>query len=90
MTITVARMWAGTSRKSGRRYLRGRDKFGSTWWLMQKRLPGGGMAWELKVDLGGSIAEPDGLIIESTATDIRRILSGSGNGPILIEGDVER
>lgn len=86
--IRIASMTPGVSRKSGRRYLRGRDRRGNIWWLMSRETASG-MQWELRVDLAGSIAEPDGAALSASPDDLRRILA-SGDGPLMIEGEIGR
>lgn len=83
--IRVASMTPGVSRKNGRRYLRGRDRLGNVWWVMGTQTPDG-MQWDLRVDLAGSIAEPDGPALSASPDDLRRILA-SGHGPLMIEGN---
>jgi len=87
MTIRIANMMPGVSQKTGRRFLRGRDKFGNIWWVMGKQTATG-MRWELRVDFSGSIAEPVGPALQASETDLRRIFA-SGSGPLLIEGEIE-
>ncbi len=79
--IRLARMFPGVSRKSGRRYLRGQDKRGNLFWVLEDP---NGDGWILSID-------PSSRGFDAATLDLtgERLFEQVGDKPILPapEGD---
>lgn len=78
--IRLACMYPGQSKKSGRRYFRGKSRDGSTFWLIENdRTPG---MWELKFDPLHDAAAPTAATLIGAAQGARPSLDHQDHNPM--------